>query len=363
MKKNSTKRSFDKFTKRSKAKRRQKDRAIKELKKAVASVNSQYGDVKFSDALNLGRRKRSGCSAHGHYREEIVSEGSFTSSKSGFGFVSVPDFEKDIFIPEGKCAEAIDGDTVEISYHTYTSGGEVRTEGVVKRIKKVGRKTLVGTVVRMPVSRRDRYLANKFSLMPDEPRVLVRPFITEIASATEGDKVEAVIDRDASGRVIGARVIRVFGEASSREANYEAILEGSGITVEFSKEELEEAQRVSSEKISYEGRALFDNDVIFNIKMQVFLIELPDNMTGCVNLDRVANNMGCIESIDFHNGKCEGKLICGEGIDGTCNYIFIAKGQRGIYDVRVIVDKYLESMYEDIIDHIIYSFNINDNIV
>ena len=265
MKKNSTKRSFDKFTKRSKAKRRQKDRAIKELKKAVASVNSQYGDVKFSDALNLGRRKRSGYSAHGHYREEIVSEGSFTSSKSGFGFVSVPDFEKDIFIPEGKCAEAIDGDTVEISYHTYTSGGEVRTEGVVKKIKKVGRKTLVGTVVRMPVSRRDRYLANKFSLMPDEPRVLVRPFITEIASATEGDKVEAVIDRDASGRVIGARVIRVFGEASSREANYEAILEGSGITVEFSKEELEEAQRVSSEKISYEGRALFDNDVIFTI--------------------------------------------------------------------------------------------------
>ncbi len=106
----------------------------------------------------------------------------------------------------------------------------------------------------------------------------------------------------------------------------------------------------------------FDNDVIFNIKMQVFLIELPDNMSGCINLDRVANNMGCIESIDFYNGKCEGKLICGEGIDGTCNYIFIAKGQRGIYDVRVIVDRYLESMYEDIIDHIIYSFNINDNI-
>lgn len=104
----------------------------------------------------------------------------------------------------------------------------------------------------------------------------------------------------------------------------------------------------------------FNGDVIFNIKMQVFLIEIPDSMTSCVSLERVSNNMGCIESVDFNNGHCEGKLICGEGIDGTCNYIFIAKGRRGVYDVRVIVDKYLEPMYEDIIDHIIYSFEITD---
>lgn len=104
----------------------------------------------------------------------------------------------------------------------------------------------------------------------------------------------------------------------------------------------------------------FNGDVIFNIKMQVFLIDIPNNMTGCVNLERVVNNMGCIESVDFNNGKCNGKLICGEGIDGTCNYIFRAKGKRGVYDVRVIVDKYLEPMYEDIIDHIIYSFDITD---
>jgi len=106
----------------------------------------------------------------------------------------------------------------------------------------------------------------------------------------------------------------------------------------------------------------FNGDVIFNIKMQVFLIEIPENMSYCVDLDRVANNMGCIESINFNNGKCDGKLICGEGIDGTCEYIFVSKGKKGVYDLRVIVDKYLESMYEDIIDHIIYSFDIIDKI-
>jgi len=106
----------------------------------------------------------------------------------------------------------------------------------------------------------------------------------------------------------------------------------------------------------------FDGDVIFNIKMQVFLIEIPDNMSYCVDLERVANNMGCIESVNFNNGKCDGKLICGEGIDGTCEYIFVSKGKKGVYDLRVIVDKYLESIYEDIIDHIIYSFDIIDKI-
>lgn len=116
----------------------------------------------------------------------------------------------------------------------------------------------------------------------------------------------------------------------------------------------------SKNKACFDAIAIdnFNGDVIFNIKMQVFLIEIPDNMTGCVSLDRVANNMGCIESVDFNNGNCNGKLICGEGIDGTCNYIFISKGKRGVYDVRVIVDKYLEPIYEDIIDHIIYSFDI-----
>lgn len=106
----------------------------------------------------------------------------------------------------------------------------------------------------------------------------------------------------------------------------------------------------------------FDGDVIFNIKMQVFLIEIPENMSYCVDLERVANNMGCIESVNFNNGHCEGKLICGEGIDGTCDYIFVTKGKRGVYDLRVMVDKYLEPIYEEVIDHIIYSFNITDKI-
>lgn len=134
-----------------------------------------------------------------------------------------------------------------------------------------------------------------------------------------------------------------------------------GFSIDIPKEwlELEPKNKDCFDAVAID---FFDGDVIFNIKMQVFLIEVPCNMAKCVSLDSIANNMGCIEYVDFNNGNCDGKLICGEGIDGTCNYIFIAKGDKGVYDVRVIVDKYLEPLYEDIIDHIIYSFDIDEKI-
>lgn len=141
--------------------------------------------------------------------------------------------------------------------------------------------------------------------------------------------------------------------------NFETKVSDLGYSIDMPKNwlELDSKNKRCFDTIAIDN---FNGDVIFNIKMQVFLIEIPDNMSDCVSLERVANNMGCIESVDFNNGNCSGKLICGEGLDGTCNYIFIAKGRRGVYDLRVIVDKYLEPIYEDIIDHIIYSFNITD---
>lgn len=142
---------------------------------------------------------------------------------------------------------------------------------------------------------------------------------------------------------------------------YEKINSELGYTIDMPKNwiKLESKNKECFDTIAIDK---VDGDVIFNIKMQVFLIEIPNNMSYSVNLDRIANNMGCIESVSFNNGHCEGKLICGEGLDGTCNYIFISKGSKGVYDLRVIVDKYLDPTYEEVIDHIIYSFDIEDKI-
>ena len=145
------------------------------------------------------------------------------------------------------------------------------------------------------------------------------------------------------------------------DTEYETIISDLGYKIDMPKNwvKLESKNKHCFDTIAID---VVDGDVIFNIKMQVFLIEIPENMSFCVDLDRVANNMGCIESVSFNNGNCNGKLICGEGLDGTCNYLFISKGMRGVYDVRVIVDKYLDPIYEEVIDHIIYSFDILDKI-
>lgn len=145
------------------------------------------------------------------------------------------------------------------------------------------------------------------------------------------------------------------------DVDYENIQSDLGYTIDIPKEwvRLESKNKYCFDTIAIDK---VDNDVIFNIKMQVFLIEIPDNMSYIVDLNRVANNMGCIESVSFNNGHCDGKLICGEGLDGTCNYIFISKGTKGVYDLRVMVDKYLDQIYEDVIDHIIYSFDIVDKL-
>lgn len=145
------------------------------------------------------------------------------------------------------------------------------------------------------------------------------------------------------------------------DIEYEKINSNLGYTIDMPKNwiKLESKNKECFDTIAIDK---VDGDVLFNIKMQVFLIEIPNNMSYSVNLDRIANNMGCIESVSFNNGHCEGKLICGEGLDGTCNYIFISKGSKGVYDLRVIVDKYLDPVYEEVIDHIIYSFDIEDKI-
>ena len=317
MKKGQTKRDFNKFSKVNTHKRRDKDRSVKALQRALEEVNSSYGGVKLKAALDLGRRGRSGYTAH---RDEIVAEGVFSGSKSGFGFVAVEGEERDIFIPEDKTQGAIDGDLVEIVYHKYISRGEERTEGRVRKIISYGRRTVIGEVIRTTVSRRDRYLANCYQLLPDDKRLTIRPYILDVGSAREGDKVEAMIDRSMGERPF-CRVVRTFGGAETREANYEAILATSGIETEFSPEALALAEELAARPVTGEGRELFDNDVIFTMdsesakdlddavslrrlpgggyRLGVHIADVSHYVTEKTSLDRTAMARGC--SVYFTN--------------------------------------------------------------
>ena len=264
MKNNRTKKTLSKFTGRNIHKRKAKERAHEALMRAISETGVGTDSLKLTSSYDGGRRARVSGKAR---RDETISRGVFSSSKSGFGFVTPEDgYERDIFIPEDKTLGAIDGDFVEIVYHVYKSrNGEEKTEGRVRKIIEYGRKTVIGTLESDSFrSGRGRYTHHRLILVPDDHSLLIHPLISDAAGARIGDKVEALLERD-SGYPIHAAVVRNFGVATSRTANYAAILAECEINVDFKPEEIAEAEFFSAIPLSPDGRRDRTREIIFTI--------------------------------------------------------------------------------------------------
>ena len=252
-------RDFKKFSKRQTHKRRSKDAAREELLRAVRESGTDISHVKLRDRLDLGRRGRVSPSAG---RDERVGEGVYSGSRSGYGFVSLGEGE-DIFIPEDKGAGAVDGDLVEIVYHSYENRfGEKKTEGRVKKILEYGRCTVTGEVEERYI-RHGRRSYREYVLIVDGGRIHPNPHIVGGADFALGDLVLARLERTPSG--LECTVLESFGQSDTREANYGAILADEGIVTEFSEAELHEAELAAGEPLSDEGRVRLDGEVIFTI--------------------------------------------------------------------------------------------------
>ena len=264
----STKKDFSKFTKRNTHKRRGKEAARAELLRAVRETEVKYSGIILKDTEDLGRRGRTSQKRRG---DETVARGIFSGSKSGFGFVTLESgYDKDIFIPEDRTAGALDGDFVEIIYHVFTSrDGMEKTEGRVTKIIEYGREFIIGTLVTESPSTYGKAVRGRgvyAFLQPDDSKIALRPRIKDTAGARHGDKVMVRLVRDgAGGYSPECQITAVFGDTESKEANYLAILAECEIPTEFTKEELELAEKMAAEPLSDEGRERFDSSVIFTI--------------------------------------------------------------------------------------------------
>lgn len=235
------KKTLRKITKVNTHKRKSRERARNALLRAIEETNVGTDSLKISFSRDEGRRGRASSKVR---RDEHIITGIFSSSKSGFGFVT-PDVEytelceRDIFIPEDKTLGAIDGDRVEVIFHFYTSRfGENKTEGRVRKILEYGRKTVIGTLtVTGPERRGSRRFPERYLIIPDDSRVNFTFEARELAGAKPGDKVEAIILRGESVGRLTCDVIRSFGAADSKNANYEAILAECEIPTDFSPSE------------------------------------------------------------------------------------------------------------------------------
>ncbi len=257
MKKNNTRRDFTKFAKRNTHKRRAKDAARRELEKIIEKTNVQASSAVLNSALDIGK------SGYSPQRgSDLVAEGIFSSSKGGYGFVHIGE-QRDIFISAGKSLHALDGDRVEIEYYMYRGrDGREKTEGRVKKILEYGRKTAVGMLSEELVLFSRRRRGYILVLIPDDPKVTERIRVEFTAGAVRGDKVEVNLKR---GRETLGDVVRIFGDAQSFEANYEAHLAECGIETAFTEAALEEAKKVSGEEVSADGRVDRRGQIIFSI--------------------------------------------------------------------------------------------------
>lgn len=214
-----------------------------------------------------GRRTRSPKPKQIIRESGATVEGIFSGTRSRFGFVSVEGMEEDIFIPAGKTCGAIDGDRVRVRYRrsgglTYERGTQ-RYEGTVLAVTEITRRSLIGTYLAA-----NRFVGGRragsrpYLVVPDDPRLSFEVPVPPHPDAHDGDKVEI--------RLIGRQrlegeVVRIFGPASSREANYGAILASAGIQPEFEPEAEREAERLAARPLSCDGRVSYEGELIFTI--------------------------------------------------------------------------------------------------
>ena len=258
--KNTNKRNLSKISKRNTHKRRSKERAKEELLKIVAQTNVGIDSLRKRDSLDGGRRDRT---SDKHRDDEVEATGIYSASKSDFGFVSCEGRERDVFIPAGNSRGALDGDTVEIIYHTYRDRfGEEKTEGRVRRIVTPARRTVIGTLEPDRRYHRHKGASVGYILSPDDSR-LPEFRVKDAGGASVGDKVECRILRTADA-ILGCEVIASFGATYTKEANYAAILAECGIPTDFTKEELLEAEFFASRPLTDEGRERRE-EIIFTI--------------------------------------------------------------------------------------------------
>ena len=256
-KRKNTKNNLNKFTSRAKRKTQDKHRQERELLRALAEVGIASGrsKIRFSYDGGYSRRKSGG-------ERGISAEGIYSETQYGYGFVSVPDEKRDIFIPDGKSLDALGGDTVRIVYDKFYSAGEEKTEGRVLEVLEYGKTEIIG-VVYSETLRRGKSILRRYYLKPDTSGIKRNFYLISEDGVSEGDKILAKIKRRGTG-FFECSLIENFGKCLTKEANYRAILAECGIETDFSPAEIATAENAAAEKISYEGRKV-RNEVIFTI--------------------------------------------------------------------------------------------------
>lgn len=179
--------------------------------------------------------------APGKYKikeDAIFAEGIIDISKTGFGFVTIEESKKDIFIPKRSLKGAFNRDTVKIALpRNYLS--KEKPEGRVVEILKRFKTEWVGVI----------QLSSKFAfLIPDDTKNSTDVFIplAKLNGAKDGDKVIVKITEwpEDEEQSPSGEVLEILGIPGERNTEIHAVLAEFGLPRGFPQALEEEAKKI-----------------------------------------------------------------------------------------------------------------------
>ena len=177
-----------------------------------------------------------------YYKGEAEKKtGIYRATRKGFGFVTVPEEETDIYIAQEDQGGAFDGDEVEVQITGRPSGRN--REGKILRILARGHARVVGLYQRKPKQ------AYGF-VIPDDPRFSKDVFIPEgkEGGAADGHKVVAeFLSYGEDGRNPEGKIVEIIGHVNDPGTDILSIVKGYELPLEFPERVQNQAVRVAKE--------------------------------------------------------------------------------------------------------------------
>ncbi len=192
--------------------------------------------------------------------ENGVLKGVFLSNEKGFGFVSVKNREKDIFIPADYSGGAMNDDVVFVKIMS-TETDQKRAEGKVVKVVERNTKTLV-------CSLKKRFKG--YEAFPDNKRYSksIRIALADLMGARRGQKVVVeIIKYPTADRHAEGRVVEILGYESAPGTILKSVIRTFDIKDEFPADVIKETKLIPEQiaESDLAGRRDLRDKIIFTI--------------------------------------------------------------------------------------------------